>query len=128
LIPDAVFALGFANSSDVTTRVVCCLEADRGTMPITRKSSQLSSISRKLDGYVHLWKQGAFAKKFHTKRLHILTVTTGAERAENIRKAIAALPSGKGLFSTWTEQDVQADAARIIRHATGDLRDNPTDF
>lgn len=128
LIPDAVFALDFRDTPDADSRVLCCLEADRGTMPVTRKSTHLSSISRKLESYAQLWKRHAFVKRFGTKRLHILTVTTGVDRAENIRKAVAELPHGKGLFSTWTEQEVQEDAAQIIRHLAGARRDKEADF
>ncbi len=94
LVPDGVFGL----TDEAGNLHIVFLEADRGTMPITRRGHHLSSISRKLAAYSALWKSGKFAERFGTNRFTVLMVTTGEPRAESIRKAIAGLPSGAGLF------------------------------
>jgi hypothetical protein len=94
LVPDGVFGL----TDEAGNLHIVFLEADRGTMPITRCGHHLSSISRKLAAYAALWKAGKFAEQFGTNRFTVLMVTTGGQRAESIRKAVAGLPSGAGLF------------------------------
>ena len=48
VIPDRVFAL---ESGDKGERILCFLEADRGTMPVERAKHDASSIARKLHAY-----------------------------------------------------------------------------
>lgn len=94
LVPDAVFGIAKLGCE---THIIF-LEADRGTMPITRRGNHLSSISRKLAAYTALWKAGRFSERFGTSRFTVLIVTPGEERAASIRKAITNLPTGGGLF------------------------------
>lgn len=94
LVPDGVFGL----TDEAGCLHIVFLEADRGTMPITRRGNHLSSISRKLSAYAALWRTGRFAARFGTNRFTVLMVTPGEPRAESIRTAIAGLPSGAGLF------------------------------
>jgi len=114
LVPDAVFALEFAAAPQVSRRVICCLEADRGTMPVTRRSRHLSSIARKLSAYAALWRAGNFEKRFGTKRLIVITVTTSAERVRTIAGSVAQLPHGQGLFANFIQDEVCPDAACIL--------------
>ena len=46
LVPDGVFAIETGEAADAKSRIICLLEADRGTMPITRRSAHLSSTAR----------------------------------------------------------------------------------
>lgn len=118
LIPDAVFALDFSTENGLPDRLIICLEADRGTMPVTRqRSPHRSHISRKLSAYAALWRNGAFAKRFGTQRLLVLTVTESADRAENIRQAVAQLPHGRGLFRTLTTTALLANPAAFLLKA-----------
>ena len=118
LVPDAMFILDFAEANEASRRVVCCLEADRGTMPVQRRSPHLSSINRKFSAYANLWKAESFAKRFQIKRLAVITVTISEERSQNIRNTIAALPEGKGLFSCFPQAAVCPDAESIIDRLT----------
>ena len=114
LVPDGVFGIETGNSAAPKSRIICLLEADRGTMPITRCSRHLSSIARKLAAYTALWKSGAFEKRFDTKRLAIFIVTTSEARAKNIAEAVEALPVGKGLFSCHALDAVVNDAGAML--------------
>ncbi|MES2709353.1 MAG: replication-relaxation family protein [Verrucomicrobiota bacterium] len=119
LIPDAVFGLEFPDVPEGRQLVVCCLEADRGTMPVTRKSFHASSILSKLHCYSALWRRGEFEKRFGSGRLLVMMVTSGPQRCANIRRAVGTLPSGRGIFACWTQAEVSANAPELIRRAAG---------
>jgi hypothetical protein len=95
VIPDRVFALEFGDNSE---RILCFLEADRGTMPIERATHDASSIARKLHAYAQTWNSGIHRSRFGISRVRVLTVTTSASRLENLTAAAAELEHGKGLF------------------------------
>jgi hypothetical protein len=117
LIPDGVFALEYADGTAKPERVVCFLEADRGTMPITRSNANLSSFSRKLKAYTALWKRGDFQDTFGSRRVAVHTVTISADRALNISSAIANLSAGRGLFTCQTLAEFTAAPGSILRRA-----------
>jgi hypothetical protein len=124
LIPDALFALDVSAQNLPTQRVVIFLEADRGTMPVTRtRSTHLSNISRKLIAYADLWKSGAFAKRFHTQRFIVLTITESIDRVKHITEAVAKLPHGKGLFHTTTIGSLTSAPNDFLMHCEGQPRD-----
>jgi hypothetical protein len=58
VIPDRVFAL---ESGDKGGRILCFLEADRGTMPVERATHDGSSIARNLHAYALTWKPASTA-------------------------------------------------------------------
>ena len=95
VIPDRVFAL---ESGDNGERILCFLEADRGTMPVERAKHDASSIARKLHAYALTWKAGIHRSRFGTSRVRVLTVTTSQSRCENIRTAASAVTGGHGVF------------------------------
>jgi len=95
VIPDLVFAL---ESSATSRRILCCLEADRGTMPVQRRRFDKSSFSRKFAAYRATWSQRIHTSRFGNERLRVLAVTDSAERADHLRESCAALPSGRGIF------------------------------
>ena len=117
LVPDAVFLLEYEGGGPEPERVVCFLEADRGTMPIRRQNPALSSFSQKLEAYAALWKRGDFEKRFGTKRVAVHAITTSEERAENLRKAIRSLPQGQGLFAVHSFLDPEAVTEAILIHS-----------
>ena len=117
LVPDAVFILEYESGGPEPERVVCFLEADRGTMPIRRRNPALSSFSRKLDAYAALWKRGDIEKRFGTKRVAVHAVTTSEERSENLRKAIKSLPQGQGLFAVHSFLDPAAVVQAMVSHS-----------
>ena len=92
LVPDQMFRLELGGE-----RILVCLEADRGTMPVLRSSLALSSVWRKLLAYVAVWTAGHH-RRFGANRLRVLTVTASAERRDSLRTACERLDRGHGLF------------------------------
>src|ERR1019366_1552149 len=86
LIPDRVFALEWGEN-----RAYFFLEADRGTMPITRENASQSSFHRKLLAYEATWTQNLHRTRFGFNRFRVLTVTTGANRAQHLAEAASRL-------------------------------------
>jgi len=95
VIPDCVFALEFTETHE---RILCFLEADRGTMPVERAKGGASSISRKIDAYARSWKAGIHRVRFGCSRVRVLTVTSSESRCQHIRGAVSAVSAGHGLF------------------------------
>lgn len=95
VIPDRVFALEFGDKGE---RLLCFLEADRGTMPVKRVKHDASSIARKLHAYSQTWKADIHRSHFGISRVRVLTVTTSESRCENIRAAASAVSGGNGIF------------------------------
>ena len=108
VVPDRVFILECPGE-----RIHCCLEADRGTMPVRRGSLATSSFFRKLLAYEATWTQGLHRQKFGIQRLRVLTVTTSPQRTESLREAARELAHGQGLF-LFTEQDKLHDGDPLL--------------
>ena len=98
LIPDRVFALEFNDQPAERNRVFYFFEADRGTMPITRRTLKQSSFHRKLVAYEATWKQKLHRSRFGFDRIRVLTVTTSPARAKHLADIASRLESGHGLF------------------------------
>jgi hypothetical protein len=98
VIPDGVFGLEFTSQDGKTERAFYFLEADRGTMPITRQNLAQSSFYRKLLAYEATWTQNLHRTRFGFHRFRVLTVTSSPERAEHLARACPELERGKGLF------------------------------
>jgi hypothetical protein len=98
VIPDRVFALEFPDQSGGNSRVYFFLEADRGTMPVTRRTLSQTSFYRKLLAYEATWSQSIHRTKFGFNRFRVLTVTTSAGRVNSIIEAASQLKRGHGLF------------------------------
>ncbi len=100
IIPDALFGLGYAGQS----YRFFALEADRGTMPIYRKSAAQTSYHRKLLAYWQILAREMHRSHFGVPNLLILTVTTSVERMRNIMADLKQMTDGKGhaafLFKT----------------------------
>ncbi len=96
VVPDRVFALEFIHSDQPPAYFF--LEADRGTMPITRENLSRSSFQRKLLAYYATWKQGLHKTRFGFPRFRVLTVTTSVERMQSMIDACNVLEGGHGLF------------------------------
>lgn len=93
LVPDCVFGLEYRGE-----RYWYFLEADRGTMPVTRRSLQPSSIRRKFHCYAATWEQ-KIHQKLGIRRFRVLTVTTKSNRVESmIRICRDNIKTGRGLF------------------------------
>jgi DNA-binding Lrp family transcriptional regulator len=112
IFPDRVFALESSNKGE---RVFYFVEADRATMPITRRSLNQSSIWRKLLAYEATWSQKIHESRFDTKRFRVLFVTTTPERVDHLVAACAKLPRGHGLF-LFTDIQALHEATSIYTH------------
>ena len=87
VVPDCVFGLEFAGQPADRNRAYFFLEADRGTMPITRNGLHHSSFHRKLLTYEATWLQKLHRKHFGFHRFRVLTVTTSTERLSHLVEA-----------------------------------------
>jgi hypothetical protein len=122
VIPDRVFALEFRNQSGNNNRAYFFLEADRGTMPVIRRTLYQTSFYRKLLAYEATWSQSIHRTRFGFHRFRVLTVTTSAERVKSLVDACSKLKSGQGLFlfADRTVLENPADIFSAIWH-TGKL-------
>ena len=98
LIPDRVFAVEYPDANGNPTRAFFFLEADRGTMPVTRRHLSQTSFHRKLLAYQATWSQSLHETRFGFHRFRVLTVTTSSERVTSLVNACAQLKGGHGLF------------------------------
>lgn len=98
IVPDRVFGLDLTGEDGAINRVVFFLEADRGTMPVTRADLSQTSFFRKLLAYEATWSQSIHMKRFGFDRIRVLTVTTTAERVKTLVVACTQLERGLGLF------------------------------
>lgn len=94
VIPDRIFALEHGDGE----RMYFFLEADRGTMPVIRKSLSQTSFQRKLIAYATTWAQNLHRSRFGVARFRVLTVTTSAKRVQSLVNACGKLKSGHRLF------------------------------
>ncbi|HXT13491.1 MAG TPA: replication-relaxation family protein [Candidatus Angelobacter sp.] len=114
--PDRVFALEFQGSDENTRRSYFFLEADRGTMPVTRKTLSQTSFHRKLVAYEATWKEGIHEKRFGFNRFRVLTVTTGPERVKSLLTACTQLKTGHGLF-LFADRTILENSQAILLHS-----------
>jgi hypothetical protein len=98
VVPDRVFALESQNDNSESNRAFFFLEADRGTMPVIRKTLSQTSFYRKLLAYEATWSQSIHLARFGFHRFRVLTVTTSAERVKSLVDACSKLKGGHGLF------------------------------
>ena len=97
LMPDQAFALKLEDPLR-TEPILFFLEADRGTMPVTRGGLSQTSFYRKLLAYEATWSQDIHTKRFGFERLRVLTVAPNAERLKSLMEACSKLERGQGLF------------------------------
>jgi DNA-binding Lrp family transcriptional regulator len=95
VMPDRVFEL---ESPATGERVLYFLEADRATMPVTRRSLSQSSMLRKLLAYEATWTEGVHRDRFNCARFRVLVVTSTSERARHLANVCGRLSRGRGLF------------------------------
>jgi hypothetical protein len=98
VIPDRIFALDFEDQAGSQSRAFFFLEADRGTMPVTRKTLSQTSFYRKLLAYEATWSQSIHRTHFGFHRFRVLTVTMSAKRVISLVNACSQLERGHGLF------------------------------
>ncbi len=98
VVPDRLFALDYTDAAGQCQRAYFFLEADRGTMPVKRRTLSQTSFWRKMLAYVATWQQGIHEREFGINRFRVLTVTTSAKRVETLVAACSELRHGQGLF------------------------------
>jgi hypothetical protein len=98
VMPDRVFGLEYADAGGRMERAYFFLEADRGTMPVTRRTLAQTSIVRKLRAYEATWTQNIHREHLGIHRFRVLTVTTSAARVQSLVEACSQLERGHGLF------------------------------
>lgn len=112
VIPDAVFALRYADRPPGQEAAYFFLEVDRGTMPVARKNLLRTSLARKYLAYHAAWKQGLHARLFGFPNFRVLMVTRTEPRRRNLERALPGiLGSDKRLF--------------VFKAAPGTPRDEP---
>lgn len=99
VIPDSVFAIHFEDRPHKS--VLVFLEADRATMPVVRHGLKQTSFFRKMLAYQETWRQKLHTSLFGYARCIVLTVTTTAERVENLVNASQKLNNGRGSGLFW---------------------------
>ncbi len=92
--PDRVFGLQFEGTLETRRHAYFFLEADRGTMPVVRKSLGQTSFLRKLLAYQETWRQGLHKTHLGIPNFRVLTVTTSRERVEHLEEACQSLVGG----------------------------------
>jgi hypothetical protein len=99
--PDAYFVLQ-VTEDEKTTRVHCFLEADRGTMTVSR-------FVTKLRGYFAFWRSGQAEEQFGMKNFLVVTTTTSQARADHLLEACRQVSEwGLRMFLFGTEADYLA--------------------
>lgn len=103
IVPDAIFGIHFTNKPDGRNKSYFFLEADRGTMPLTRKDFKQTSFLRKLESYRDTYLNALHTKFLGINNFRVLTVTTGQDRASNLvevcKQNISDVPAGVFLFA-----------------------------
>lgn len=130
VIPDGVFGLEWKDQSGGPARSFFFLEADRGTMPVTRGSLTQTSFYRKLLAYEATWSQSLHRIRFDFHRFRVLTVTNSAERVEALISACARLERGRGLF-LFADRNILEKPGQILssvwQSGVGDSPGSPLD-
>jgi hypothetical protein len=99
LEPDRVFGLRFEGQPENRQHAYFFLEADRGTMPVTRKGLAQTSFLRKLLAYQGTWRRGLHKSHLSIPNFRVLTVTTSPDRVKHFVAAChSLLGGGSGLF------------------------------
>jgi hypothetical protein len=98
--PDAFFTLEDSRRPAGANKTNFFLEADRGTMPVIRKTLDRTSFYRKLLAYRETWRRGLHTKHFGFRAFRVLTVTSGTDRCRNVLQAAKDVVDGHagGLF------------------------------
>lgn len=96
--PDRVFGLRYESGAANRREVFSFLEADRGTMPVVRKSLAQTSLLRKLLAYRETWRQEVSSRRLRIPTFRVLTVTADAGRLARVVAVCRLLKTSGGLF------------------------------
>ena len=103
IVPDYIFGIEVLDKPEGKNKAYFFLEADRGTMPLTRKDIDATSILRKFLSYQDTYKNRLQNKYFNINNFRVLTVTTSPDRVANMIDVCAETmrdtPAGVMLFT-----------------------------
>lgn len=100
VVPDALFGLEYLSGARPSYRFFA-LEADRGTMPISRTAGIQSSLAGKLGAYGELFACEAYRRHLGVPNLLVLMVTTSERRIAALLDVFrAAKATGAFLFKS----------------------------
>jgi hypothetical protein len=111
IIPDAEFAIENRNRAGYLQRFHFFLEADRGTMPVRRKTLRLSSIYRKALAYSQTRRSGILKERFGIPGFRVLFITRSRDRLERMKEVCseALRDSRAPLFVFATPEEFRGD-------------------
>ena len=113
--PDRVLQVALRDSIfPESERATFFIEADRGTMPITRSGLEQTSILRKLLAYQSTWAQGLHRSILNIDRFRVLIVTSDQVRAKHMIEACQRIERGRRLFLFAVHETV-IDAQNIFK-------------
>ena len=115
LVPDGLFGLEYGQGVSKAYRFFA-LEADRGTMPVTRTNPKQTSYLGKIAAYREITAQRVHKTHLGLPNLLVLTLTTGETRMADI---IGRLESQTGdnavlLFKSVSTSDLMTPAPRLL--------------
>jgi protein involved in plasmid replication-relaxation len=94
--PDRIFGLHFLERPEGANRTYFFLEADRGSMPVVRRTFTQTAIYKKLLAYHATATGGLHTKLFGIQSFRVLTVTDSPERGR-VKSMVAACQELRGL-------------------------------
>jgi hypothetical protein len=97
LVPDGLFGIEYRSAAAKTYRFFA-LEADRGTMPISRSNLGQTSYIEKLTAYRGLIERGAHKTHVGIPNLLVLTLTTSERRCKEIMLRLSGQPHNSAAF------------------------------
>lgn len=107
ITPDAIFGLQYLDRPEGRNRSFFFLEADRGTMPVKRRTLAQTAIYKKLLLYHATAVQKLHTRRFGFKAFRVLTVTASPDR-ERVRSMVEAARTLDGLQGTFLFGDEQS--------------------
>jgi hypothetical protein len=114
IIPDGLFGLEYQTDRGKAYRFFA-LEADRGTMPISRTDRTKTSYLAKLAGYRAIIERGLHKQHWGISSLFVLTVTTSRERLAGILRGYGVRDADPlFLFKSITPSSLASPTARLL--------------
>lgn len=123
VVPDAVFSLHPVTGSQ--KEVLCCLEADRGTMPVKSHDPHRSSLARKFAAYEASWRSGDVRQRFGHSRIRVITVTISRERVVSVEALLRESSRARGLFVHESITRVLTEPSAFLAELLGEPARDP---
>ena len=113
VIPDAAFAVE-RTKHGIVRRYYYFLEADRGTMPITRNNLRLSSIRRKALAYTRSRSESVLKERFGIPGFQVIFITRSRDRLARIAEVCREVGGMKraAIFRYSTTENLRACLSR----------------